>query len=92
MELGFIQALDSVRRRSTLDPVERRHVDERLRTHIFDWAWGAYDRGDMATARRRLLMARPMGLLRGRELAYLAATYLPRPLLAALRSARRSVG
>jgi hypothetical protein len=91
MEEDFIRALDAIRRRSPLDPVERRHVNTRIRAHVFGWAWQAYDRGDLHLARKRLLLARDLGQLRSREAAYLAATYLPRALVGTLRRARRAV-
>jgi glycosyltransferase involved in cell wall biosynthesis len=91
MEADYIRALDSVRRRARLDAVERHHVDGRLRDHIFGWAWGPYDRGDLAIARQRLLIARELGVMGRREAAYLAVTHVPAGLLAMLRRARRLV-
>lgn len=91
MEHDFIRALDSVRRRAPLDPTALAHVESRLRDHLFGWAWLAYDRGDMATARTRLRMAADMGQLGAREAVYLAASYLPPSLVDAMRRARRAV-
>jgi glycosyltransferase involved in cell wall biosynthesis len=91
MEEDFIRALDSVRKRSALDDVEESHVNERIRAHVFGWAWDAYNRGNHVEARRRLLWARQLGLFKGREAAYLLATYLPRQLLSLLRRTRRGV-
>lgn len=89
MEEDFIKALDSVRHRSALDTVARRHVDDRIRAHVFGWAWQAYDRGDLVAARMRLRLARQLGQLHAREAAYLAGTYLPTRVVLALRRARR---
>jgi glycosyltransferase involved in cell wall biosynthesis len=91
MEEDFIRALESVRRRSALDEVERQHVRARIRDHIFGWAWRAYDRGDLRTARKRIRMAREAGEFHAREATLLAATYLPQTALQALRRARRAV-
>ena len=90
MEDEFIRALDSVRRRSALDPLEERHVANRIREHVFGWAWNAYNRGDLITARQRLHMARRLGEFGAREALYLAATYLPESLVKNLRNARAS--
>jgi glycosyltransferase involved in cell wall biosynthesis len=90
MEEDFIKALDSVRRRSALDPVELAHVNARLRDHVFGWAWLAYDKGDLRAMRRRLQWARQLGQFGLREAAYLTLTFLPSPLVMALRRARHA--
>ncbi|MEO8483555.1 MAG: glycosyltransferase family A protein [Acidobacteriota bacterium] len=88
MEEDFIKALDSVRRRSPLDAVERAHVDERLRAHVFGWAWLAYEKGDFRTMRTRLKWASRLGQFHAREAVFLAASYLPPSFVRALRRAR----
>jgi glycosyltransferase involved in cell wall biosynthesis len=92
MEEDFIHALDSVRQRCELDPVERAHIDHRIREHIFGWAYQAYDVGDLARARQRLWLAYGLKQLRTRELSYLVATYFPPPMVGALRKARHALG
>jgi glycosyltransferase involved in cell wall biosynthesis len=84
----FILALESVRRRSRLDDLERAHVTARLREHIFAWAWVAYDRGNLAASRQRLGFSRRFGVFHLREAAYLAATFLPVGVLRVLRRVR----
>jgi glycosyltransferase involved in cell wall biosynthesis len=89
MEEDFIRALESVRRRSPLDAVERAHVNERLRAHLFGWAWLAYEKGDLRTTRRRLKWASQLGQFGPREAVYLATTYLPVSWVDALRRTKR---
>lgn len=88
MEEDFIKALDSVRRRSALPPELLAHVNERLRGHVFGWAWLAWEKGDFRAARKRLRLASALGQLGPREAAYLAGTYLPASLVSTLRRAR----
>jgi glycosyltransferase involved in cell wall biosynthesis len=93
MEEDFIKALESVHTRCDLDADERVHIEERLREHIFGWAYLAYSRGDFRTARRRLRRERLQGkTMRLREKAYLMATYLPPSVVGAMRKARQSLG
>jgi hypothetical protein len=87
----FIRALDAVRRESPLDDVERRHVNERLRAHVFGWAWAAYEKADYPVVRQRLRMGKAFGQMGAREAAYLALTYLPSGVISAIRRARRVI-
>jgi glycosyltransferase involved in cell wall biosynthesis len=91
MEEDFIKALDSVRRRAPLDATERAHVEERLRAHVFGWAWLAYEKGDLRTMRHRLKWAFQLGQGRAREAAFLAASYLPPSLVRLVRRAKHGV-
>ena len=94
MEEDFIKALESVHLRCDLDPQERAHVESRLREHIFGWAYTAYERGDLKTARERLQRRTPTSInTRGlRETAYLFATYLPPAFVGAVRKAKHTFG
>jgi glycosyltransferase involved in cell wall biosynthesis len=87
----FIKALESVHRRSALDSVERAHIEDRLREHIFEWAYRAYDRGDLKAARQRL-QRRSVHSSGVRETAYMMATYLPPAVVGALRKTRHALG
>jgi len=89
MQEDFIRALDAVRRKRGLDADDRRHVEARLRAHVFGWAYTAYDRGHLRAARERLLWGRRLGQMKGREWAYLLATYAPRSIVTGMRRARR---
>jgi hypothetical protein len=92
MEEDFIKALDSLRRRATLDAGERQHVDKRIKDHVFGWAYNAYEEGDLSKMRTRLEWARELGQMGVREAAYLCATYLPPTALTAMRRVRHAVG
>ena len=93
MEEDFIKALESVHLRSALEPEERAHIEERVREHIFGWAYHAYDRGDLKTARRRLRRgSRAVNTNGLREATYLVATFLPPTVVDALRKVRRTLG
>jgi glycosyltransferase involved in cell wall biosynthesis len=92
MDREFIAALDSVRRRCALQPEERAHVDRRLREQVFGWAYGAYNNGDFPLARRRLQLSKELGTAGLRERTFLAATYMPVPIVRALRRVKRTIG
>ncbi len=91
MERDFILALDAVRSRCGLDAEDRAHIDAQLRRHVFDWAYLAYDRGELIAARERLRWANELGLMRAREAMLLATTYLPPRIVRALRRARHAL-
>jgi glycosyltransferase involved in cell wall biosynthesis len=91
MEEDFIRALDAVRRRAALDDEERASVEAHLRDHVFGWAWLAFEKGDLPTARKRLQLGAELGQFGAREAAYMAASYLPPALVGAMRRAKRAL-
>jgi glycosyltransferase involved in cell wall biosynthesis len=88
MEKEFALALEGVLSKCELPEDIRSYVSARLREQLFGWAWHAYDQGRLTIARERLQWVVRTGLAGPREWAYLAATYLPKPILDALRKAK----
>jgi glycosyltransferase involved in cell wall biosynthesis len=83
---GFCQALRNAMARCPLAPEDRAHVRRHLREKQFEYAYLAYDRGDIAAARRRFAAAVRAGDRRPLTLALAAGCLLPG---GALRAARR---
>lgn len=92
MEQDFIRALNSVRRRSSLSTTERTHIEQRIREHVFGWAYHAYEAGDHRLMRARLKQAGELGQAGIRERLFLCATYFPPAFLAQLRRVKHALG
>lgn len=89
MDRDFILALERIHGRPSLPTKLRSYITEQLRRHRFGFAYQAYDRGELATARRRFVSAaRTQGPVAS-SLAYAALASLPRPIVSLVRSARR---
>jgi glycosyltransferase involved in cell wall biosynthesis len=81
----FCQALANTLRNCELHPDDRRWVRERLRHHLFQFAYIAYDRGDTAEAGVRFRKAIRAGDRRPMTLALAAACMLPQWAVRKLR-------
>lgn len=86
MTAEFVQALRNVLAKCALSPSDRAFVKQQLRTHLFGHAYMAYDRGDLATARRRFWATVKAGDWRPATLALAGLCLLPG---AVARRARR---
>ena len=83
---GFAQALRNVLKRApNLLPSDRRWVRRKLGSVLFAYAYHAYDRGDLATARVRFAEAIRAGNRQPLTLALWAVSQLPPPLFRHLR-------
>jgi hypothetical protein len=81
----FCQALANTLRNCELRPDDRRWVRERLRHHLFGFAYLAYDRGDTAEAGVRFRKAIRAGDRRPMTLGLAAACLLPQWAVRKLR-------
>jgi glycosyltransferase involved in cell wall biosynthesis len=82
---GFGRALRNVLARCPLAPAERRHVRRFMHILMFEYAYRAYDRGDVATARHRFTAAVRAGDLRPMTLALALGCRLPVGVVRTLR-------
>jgi glycosyltransferase involved in cell wall biosynthesis len=71
---------------------DRGWVHERLRHHLFGYAYGAYDRGEYPEARRRFARLLQDGGFEARGAAYWLLTALPFGLPGRLRRFKRALG
>jgi glycosyltransferase involved in cell wall biosynthesis len=85
MGRDHINTLESIRRHPSLTPALRAHVDAEWQRHMFNFAYGAYDRGNLPEARRRFLTAARRSGPAVRSLAYAGLASLPPGLVAGIR-------
>lgn len=91
MNLDFCRALQAVLDKCDLKPDDRQFVLERLRHHLFAYAYRAYDRGDVGEARRRFAsMIRQTGL-QADPAFYWALCLLPPTVTSRVRRMRRQM-
>jgi hypothetical protein len=86
---GFARALRNVLARCDLPPADRRFVRRQLRQQLFNHAYLAYDRGDLAEARIRFREAIRAGDRRPVTLALAAVCCLPGWAVRKLRTLRQ---
>ncbi len=92
MQRMFVNALRSVLALPLpLNAAERALVRSRLREETFAWAYAAYDRGEMASARARLARPRAGEESGLRELLYWSATWLGGSNVRRLRRLKRRI-
>ena len=91
MTAEFCRALTAVLERCPLSPDDRRHVRDRLRHHLFNYAYLAYDQGRYADARPRFTRAVLAGNLRPHTLALWLSSRLPGPVVRRLRGAKHAI-
>ncbi len=86
----FVQSLRNVLAKCALASSDRKFIRAQLRTHLFGHAYLAYDRGDIAEARRRFWRSVRAGDVRPTALALAALCSLPGPLARRLRRLKQS--
>ncbi|MCI0703604.1 MAG: hypothetical protein L0241_21190, partial [Planctomycetia bacterium] len=87
----FVQALSNVLTKCVLSSAEKRFIREQLRLHLFSHAYLAYDRGDIAEARRRFWRTIRVGDRRPITLALAMLCLLPGWLVRRVRRLKQSV-
>jgi hypothetical protein len=90
MSLEFCQALANTLKLKHLDEDDRDLIRERLMHHRFQYAYMAYHRGDLLSARKRFACAIEEGNSHPQTLALTASCYLPTWLHRQLRSIKHS--
>ena len=88
----FVQSLRNVLVKCDLAPPDRAFIRQQLRTHLFGHAYLAYDRGDIATARRRFWLSVRAGDRRPYTLALAGLCLLPGAVARRVRGAKQTVG
>lgn len=91
MSLEFCQALSNTLKNCQLDKADADHIRSRLRHHLFEYAYLAYDRGDVPEARRRFGSAIQSGDLSPRTLALATACLFPGWAVRGLRRAKQKI-
>jgi hypothetical protein len=91
MTAEFCRALTAVLEKCDLSPGDRRFIHSRLRHHLFNYAYLAYDQGRYADARPRFTRAVRAGNLRPHALALWLASRLPGSVVRRLRGAKHSL-
>lgn len=85
MSLEFCEALANTLKNCELERDDAKHIRTRLHHHLFGYAYLAYDRGDVAEARRRFARAIRTGDRSVRTLSFASVCMLPQWMVCKLR-------
>jgi glycosyltransferase involved in cell wall biosynthesis len=91
MQQDFIKALAAVLHKARLSPAERALIRHELSRHRFEWAYSAYDRGDIGVATDRFAEAWKCSRFDQRAFMYWLACRLLPGDLQRLRSLKRAI-
>lgn len=92
MNGGFIRVLAQLNRKLDLSAEEHAFIANELKGLSHDWAYLAYDRGDLPAARQRFAQAMRYSGVRPLPLAYWLLCHLPANVVRQIRNCKQALG